>query len=47
MIPFPDAARVECGQPTTGEVCAYCRMKDRARSYVAVSHADSTPHRST
>ena len=41
------AACAECGQPTTGEVCSYCRMKDRARSYVAVSHADSTPHRST
>ncbi len=25
----------ECGQPTTGTVCAYCRMKDRAHTYLA------------
>ena len=31
------AACIECGQPTTSEVCAYCRMKDRARNYLAAS----------
>ena len=30
----------ECGQPTTGEVCAYCRMKERAQGFLAGRTAD-------
>ena len=41
------AACVQCGQPTTGEVCSYCRMKDRARSHVATSQAGGERNRST
>ena len=41
------AACVECGQPTTGEVCSYCRMKNRARSHVATSQVDGERNRST
>ena len=41
------AACAECGQPTTGEVCSYCRMKDRARSHVATSQVDGERNRST
>ena len=33
------AGCVECGQPTTGEVCSYSRMKDRARSHVPTSES--------
>lgn len=28
-----------CGQPTTGELCAYCRMADRGRAKVAAREA--------
>ena len=28
-----------CGQPTTGEVCAYCRMADRGRRKALVKDA--------
>ncbi len=34
------AACAECGQPTTGEICAYCRMKGRARGYLAAKATD-------
>lgn len=34
------AACGECGQPTTGEVCAYCRMKKRAKGYLSAKVSD-------
>ncbi len=30
---------VRCGQPTTGEVCAYCRMAERGRRKVIAKAA--------
>ncbi len=41
------AACVECGQPTTGELCSYCRMKNRARSHVASPEAGGERNRIT
>ena len=32
-------ACVRCGQPTTADLCAYCRMADRGRKKVAVKEA--------
>ena len=34
----------KCGQPTTGEICSYCRMKDRARNYIAVNAPTGASH---
>lgn len=34
----------KCGQPTTGEVCSYCRMKDRAQNYIAVNTPNGASH---
>ena len=37
----------ECGQPTTGEVCSYCRMKDRVQNYIAVNTPNGASRRDT
>jgi len=34
---------IHCGQPTTAEVCAFCRMTERAAERMRVRHAETIP----